>query len=399
VFSIGDVSKALKVEAVKRYSLSLGSSMVKDKTWGVRVDKSVYDPADACSYLEDAANMEPGWDNWKTIMETLAKPCVLSPDGTVLYYLDHENFSMTVDGDAAVLTSVSTGDVMVEFSKMGFKIDVTDEYLDVYVTTQADKEGFCYDAFSLDSSNDCDKIYIGSYLGTNTNNKLYSIVGGTPRAWQDPVASWRTWAAARGDGYQTIGFYQITLLQCLFLLIFCDRNSESVLGKGRTDSSADQSFGLTNAKGFCFGDAADNTIPVKFLGIEDMWSNFGVWVDGLYCDSSYNLYIYWHNFDDVGTGNSPDKVVATGMTADTGNYMTDVQGGDGGFVLKSVGASSSTYWCDYGDVYANYATSFGDGAAGVNGMFRMCIHAPLDAASNWWTTGRLIYKHKAEGSS
>ena len=63
---------------------------------------------------------------------------------------------------------------MVEIPKIGYKLWNDGIYQYVSVTSDPAKADYCYYAHSLNSTGDCDKIYIGAYLGYVTSYKLYS---------------------------------------------------------------------------------------------------------------------------------------------------------------------------------------------------------------------------------
>jgi len=54
---------------------------------------------------------------------------------------------------------------------------------------------------------------------------------------------------ARGTGYDLFRFNQLTLVQCLFLILFKGRNGQSMLGKGWTEMTSHTSTGSNNTPG------------------------------------------------------------------------------------------------------------------------------------------------------
>lgn len=129
--------------------------------------------------------------------------------------------------------------------------------------------GYCYRAHGLDVEGDCDAIYIGAYLGINIGFKLYSLSGKAPTT-DITLTNARTFAQARGTGYQLVSFYPLTLIQCLYLIMYKNRNGQAALGKGYTSASVKINTGGTNAKGMCYGETGGKQ-QMCFLGIEDFW--------------------------------------------------------------------------------------------------------------------------------
>ena len=103
------------------------------------------------------------------------------------------------------------------------------------------------------------------------------------------------------DGYNLVPFYPLTLTQIIYVLMFKNLDSQTALGKGRTDADSYTNTGTTNKKTFCYGstDATDN---VKFLGMEDYFGNRRWWIDGCFYDNNRNMLIGKGNFNDEGNG-------------------------------------------------------------------------------------------------
>ena len=150
--------------AFSEYADSIGVSA--PKTYTVKIDTTNPDPEAALTYMDDAIGMTPGYDGWKDteIMQSI-KPCLLK-DGVVNYYIQKDNYTLKEDGNPSILTGAD-GDVMVEIPLMGYKMWKNDTYQYISVTTDPnrEKDGYCYYAHSLDNEKDCDKIYMGAYLG------------------------------------------------------------------------------------------------------------------------------------------------------------------------------------------------------------------------------------------
>ena len=121
------------------------------KTYTVRIDLNNSNPKTSCTYMDDAVGMNPGYDGWKDkpIIKSI-KPCVLSADGTVKYYLQKDDYTKKEDGTASVLDG-SDGDIMVEIPKTGYRLWNDENYQYVSVTEDPNKEGYCYYAHSLEA--------------------------------------------------------------------------------------------------------------------------------------------------------------------------------------------------------------------------------------------------------
>ncbi len=129
--------------------------------------------------------------------------------------------------------------------------------------------------------------------------------------------------------------------------MFKNLNSQAALGQGYTNnSSAYRDTGATNAKGMTYGTTGASTAndTVKFLGMEDFYGNLCQWVDG-YLSGSGISKIADGNFND--TGNGYESHARTGEVNYT--YIKDVVADNAlAFTPMTGGASTSTYFCDYG---------------------------------------------------
>ena len=360
--------------------------------YGVRIALNNSNPETSVEYIDGATGMTPGWDNWKDkrIFKDI-KPCVLggSTLSTVLYYLNRDNYTLKENGETA---DIGDGrNVMVEFPKIGYKMTKDSNYQYIWVTDNPNAEGFCYLAHSLDSEGDCDKIYIGAYLA-HRNIYLFSSSGVSPIS-NISLEDARNYLYS--NNFQLLSFYPLTLLQCLYVIIYKNLNSQQALGQGYTNASTKANTGSTNTKPFCYGNPSSGTEHVKFLGIEDFYGNLYQWVDGLYCDSSYNLKTDYNNF--TGEDGSAFRYSqSSGISSNIFGYTSRIQGTNNtGFILKSAAGSSSTYYADYAYLYSGYFGAFGSywSAGAFAGAFLLRVrYAASESYSNLGC--RVVYKHK-----
>lgn len=379
-------SGSIAITSYAAYSLTLNYF----KVFGINIDLTNSDPATAVTYTDDAVGMTAGSSAWDSeVIFKDIKPCVLL-NGVVQYYLNPSNFAQKADGSAADITSGSAGDVMIEIPKTGFKISTSGNTLSIKITDNpnATADGFRYYAHTRSTEGDRDKLYIGAYLGYTTSSKLRSLSGKTPTASQT-IGTFRTQAKANGTGYDLISFYPLTLLQCLFLIKYKNRNSQTALGRGYVDASAVSATGTTNANGMYYG-STSGTTHVKFAGIEDFWGNLYSWIDGLFSDSNWNILTAFDNFNDTGSGYTSR---GQGATSNIGNWLSKPQGTtETGFIAKEVNGSSTTYFTDYTYLYSSRLPYFGGywGNGDLAGVFRLYVYYTASISYSSFG-GRLMY--------
>lgn len=348
--------------------------------YGVSIDLANSNPLTSVTYTDNAVGMTKGSSAWDTMrIFKDCKPCVLL-NGVVQYYLNPNDYTKKLDGSASDITSGSDGDVMIEIPKTGFKINTVGSVVTVQVTDNPANPDFKYYAHTRVTEGDRNFLYVGAYFGYNLSSKLRSLSGKTPTASQTH-AQFRTLAQANGTGYDKWGFFQILLLQCLFLIKYGSLDSQTALGRGYVDgNSASITTGGTNAKGMYFGETTGK-LQMKFLGIEDFWGNLYSMFDGLVTDASRNVLTAFTNFNDTGSGYTNR---GQGATSDIGGYISKPQGtNELGFLCKEVSGSATTYFCDGGILYAGYLPGFGAywSGASSSGVFRVALSLSVSGSA------------------
>lgn len=356
-------------------------------TYGVSIDLSNSNPETAVTYTDDAVGMDGGSPAWYQMnIFNKIKPCLFK-DGKVVGYLDPKNFGQFEDGSVADITSGDAGDVMIEIPKIGYRISKSGTLLTVHITDVPNKVGFSYKAHTRTNEGDRDKLYVGAFLGSHKDNRLRSLSGKTPVSYKK-ISVMGESALINGSGYDILSFYPLTLLQCLYLIMYKNLNSQSALGMGYVNGSTVKNTGATIDKGMNYG-SSDNTKQMKFLGIEDFWGNLNQFIYGCYIDDNAHLLVATESFNPTGEGYADMGVISP---YSTGGYMSEPQGNNNaGFMVRYVRGSSSTYFSDYVMHGLNLIPTFGGcyvhgDAAGV---FRINMIAPTN--SGIYFGARLMY--------
>ena len=349
------------------------------EVYGVRIDTTDSNPETACEYTDNAVGMLAAHGNngafnggdWLTRYPfNSIRPCLFK-NGAVVGYLNPDNFAQFENGTDADIESGDAGDVMIEIPKFYYKIGRNGNYVEVKIAN-ALMAGFTDYAFSYKGESK-DKFYIGAYLGyKDSNNKLRSLTGKTVTG-NITIGAARTAAQANGAGYEQLSFNKLTALQVLYVVMFKNLNSQAALGQGYTSASNFRDTGATDEKGMTYGTntaaSADDT--VKFLGIEDFYGNLYQWVDG-YVSGNNIVLVADGNFNDTGDGY--ESHARHGSVSYS--YIKDVEGDNIlAFTPKTGGASTTTYYADYGHIGNSacvpyFGGYFGNGA--VAGAFRLC---------------------------
>ena len=180
-------------------------------------------------------------------------------------------------------------------------------------------------------------------------------------------------------------------MQILYLIKYKNLNCQTALGRGYVDgNSVYATTGATNAKGMYYGETTGK-LQCKCHGIEDLWGNYYTWVDGLFSDASWRVLTAYRNFNDTGSG-YPNST-PTGLAANIGGYTTKMLGNSlAPFITTVVGGSTTTYYCDYGNLYASRLAIFGSYRSDGDYAGVFCLPVTLAASfSGAYVGSRLMF--------
>lgn len=354
--------------------------------YGVRIGTNNSNPTTAVTYIEDSVGFTPARGNngsfdygsWENRFPFNAiRPCLMK-DGIVVGYLKKTDYRQFEDGTPSNINTATSGDVMIEFPIIYYKIQRgTQEIRVTYSKTQIDET---YKPLAhIDSNQQIkNKLYIGAFVSSTYNSRLYSISGANPTTTTN-LANFRTLATAKGSGYALWSHNQVTMLQVLFITMFKSRDSVEILGAGKTTSGV-IATGETVDKGMFYG-VADSSKQIKFCGIESFYGNVFQIVDGIMYDSDKNININGVNY---------------GYQDSLTGLVTDIQGTtEKGFIPRNsdtIANVSGMYYLSNATLTAGRVFQFGSGASNPShsGAFRYTADVLPNATANN-RGARLIY--------
>lgn len=271
--------------------------------------------------------------------------------------------------------------------------------------------GFRYDGFSTlfidGKGNEIDYVLVGKYEASGSSTKAFSKSGQTCLV-NITLPGMRTACKANGEGYQQYDFLIDAIIKELFMIEFATTNSQSIM-KGWTDSNnsaalvtghtdnvktASGSWNSNHTEG-CTTCNSDGKHACKYRGIENLWGNVWMFVDGI-AFSAEKVYVCTDP-----TAYESGKVTAPyfymGDRCTTGGYAKTIAPLDRNPLMlftKSVGGSATTYYSDYyyysesGQILIVGGYWLGGAVAGL--WFWSGGTAASDASSS--LGGRLCYK-------
>ena len=276
------------------------------------------------------------------------------------------------EGEAGFKRGGSNGDVMLEIPKFYYQVTDTTDYRD-YVISDGPLDGFLVaprHAPCSDYPNGLDKIWVGTYEASSG----YKSVSGAAPLVNLTRAQFRAGFAGRGAGYCQADWATQFELMILFIVETASLNSQSIVGKGNTDTYAtintggsDSVTGLTGSS-----NRTSASVAVKWRGFENLWGNVWEWRDGINFDDG--LIYVCTNPSKYADDTSTNYTTLSYSKATSGGYISAI-GIDSNTpwaqIPTAVSGSSSTYLCDKyyylsGWVVAYVGGNYADGSdAGI----------------------------------
>ena len=381
--------------------------------YGFHVDGYESDPADAVTYIADAAGLTPAAMNFTTGAFNLGswgnafflpRPCMLKYDGTVDYYLNPNNYGKKYGSDtaSAVADDSYGGNAMMEWGQNGKRIwykivpDADPASYTVYIADyQADPDFHCW-SFINNQGAMVDHFYTPIYNGwSDGSSRLRSISGKTPTASLN-AGTERTRCRANNASYaiwDTEVFADVILINLLLVLMGKSLHTQAVFGQGNTTpgQAGVLNTGTGDELGLFFG-YTDTTKVVKVFGMENWWGNLWRRFGGLVNDNGTYRYKLTRGTQD---GSSASDYVVSTTAADYAGYLqggavpasgwqrrrianrdmilpSDTSGSDGHYY-------SDYFWSNNGQVdYASHGGSAVDGSR--CGAWYLNLNGPSSSA-------------------
>lgn len=406
-------------------------SILGIEKYGFHIDGSKSAPSEMVTYLSDCdnANYTPAhmdysndkfdygsWENAWFIQGI--RPCVLGTDGTVIKYLDKDDYTKDIDGYTVDIGgTLANANVMVEFPKIWLKVapDSGDNTsASIYISNlklDDDYKDYAYINYQKTHKN---HFYLSAYNSSTVDSKLRSLSGQTTAKTKSLSGTTEiSYAEANGNGWSTEHAGQIMLVNFLLLLIGKSTNTQAVFGEGLHTSgneSVNNSFptGVHNAKGLFYGTnsgtATTYTNAVKVFGIENWWGfQWQRYRGDILSSNTLKIKLCYgqedgsttDNFNTDGTGY---RTVSGGSATGTvGQYISQMVFDAGGMYAKEANnsyASSTSKYCDGYWFYWSGVRFALRGGSSRNGapVGAFCVDRDADVGAAPWSFGaRLSY--------
>lgn len=374
--------------------------------YGFEIDESGSIPDQMVTYTDDAIGMTPftmdlatgvpNYGSWKDAF-FMPRPCMLSYDGEVVYYLDPDDLTKKEDGTASDITDTTfAGNAMMEWPVIYQSITQDGDRIKIRISSE--KIDSSFHAFANTARNgNITNFYTPIYNGAEVEGKLRSMSGQVIMK-SKTAAQEETLAEGNGTGWTIEKMADRMLINNLLILIGKSLDTQTVFGSGYTSGGTADNFVLTgtlNDKGLFYGLSSTST-PVKVFGMENYWGQ--QWrrlVGWMKVSATQKIKVTWGTEDGSTatgynfTGDGYVSISNATPSGTSGGYISKMKGTQYGLIPVEASGSSTTKYCD-GLWFNNSVTTCAYvGGSSINGVACGASCAGLDSAAAFavWSFG------------
>ena len=247
---------------------------IENKIFGCSIDMNEPDLHSAVEYIEDAAGFTPlsfingniNYGDWEEFIRTIfgIRPCIRTNE-EVIHYLDPNDYESIEDEDIRLnLLELDEGDVMIEFKKVYYKIELVGDTLIFLVANYRVDSSFTCDAFYADdgTGDESDFMYLSAYKNSKVDGTIRSVCGKNEFIVYDNINTCREDIQSLGIKYSQLSYNKNVFFLLLTWLLFKVKNISSIFDTTKTTITS----GDLNNKGLFYTGPEGN----KLLGAEDL---------------------------------------------------------------------------------------------------------------------------------
>ena len=245
---------------------------------------------------------------------------------------------------AGMTVSERTGGTMVSIPKFWYKLTQNGSGMSIKIADRA-VEGYSVSPAHMDRGDghgERDVVYIGRYHCNGT----YKSGTGSPRA-NMTRSSARTNIHNLGSTIWQSDFAMRFTVWLLYIVEFCDWNSQAKIGYGCGNNSSPQSMGYTDSMPYHTGTTQSSRTTygcgTQYRNIEGLWDNVLDWCDGCYNNGNgLNIILNPSEFSDSSNGTAVG-VPSNGWPS---AFKVKTNGGFPVFIPTFASGNDATYSCD-----------------------------------------------------
>ena len=281
---------------------------------------------------------------------------------------------------AGMTVSERTGGTMVAIPKFWYKLTQNGRGMTIQIADRA-VEGYSVSPAHMDRGDghgERDVVYIGRYHCNGT----YKSGTGSPRA-NMTRSSARSGIHNLGSTIWQSDFAMRFTVWLLYIVEFCDWNSQAKIGYGCSPSSSTFAMGYTDSMPYHTGTDQSSRATyggTQYRNIEGLWDNVLDWCDGCYNNGNgLNIILNPSEFSDSGNGTAVG-VPSNGWPS---AFNVKTNGGFPTFIPTSASGNDATYSCDYWYFSSSYPCLCVGGGYSHNSGYGL-FYVYYNAASNYY---------------
>ena len=252
---------------------------------------------------------------------------------------------------AGMVKSERTGGTMVAIPKFWYKLEQNGAGMTIKIADRA-VEGYSVSPAHMDrgdGNGERDVVYIGRYHCNGT----YKSGTGSPRA-NMTRSSARSGIHNLGSAIWQSDFAMRFTVWLLYIVEFCDWNSQAKIGYGCSPNGNTFTMGYTNSMPYHTGTDQSSRATyggTQYRNIEGLWDNVLDWCDGCYYNSNgLNIILNPSEFSDSSNGTAVG-VPSNGWPS---AFKVKTNGSFPTFIPTSASGNDATYSCDGWDFSSSY---------------------------------------------
>ena len=364
---------------------TIEATFTESPIYGFILSSYVSSPSKCIYYTEASANLTQNERKAKTY--SWVKPTVVSK-ASIAYDLMRNNLALKADGSPAKLDGTD-GDVCASFQKLWFKISpMMGGHIQVLIS-ETEQPG--YITFHRFRGIIRDWIHLGMFEATGTTvNSVYSTslkptVSQSLKTFRSQVQTKNSSLTENLYGIETYATH--VMYQILFVHAYASLNSQAVLGKGNTETSAAIAVGssaLLTCSGEYGSTSAANTHVMALFVVNPFGNVWKFMEASMWNSNAFSFAVDQADIYDIESGweERPENwhTITPGPSgtisaAYTSSFATDSHTP---FFPSETSGSSSTYACDafWCDTGARCCVAGGTwGGAAEAGLFALAVDA------------------------
>ena len=253
---------------------------------------------------------------------------------------------------AGMVKSERTGGTMVSIPKFWYKLTQNGRGMSIQIADRA-VEGYSVSPAHMDRGDghgERDVVYVGRYHCNGT----YKSGTGSPRV-NMTRSSARSGIHNLGSTIWQSDFAMRFTIWLLYIVEFCDWNSQNAIGYGCGNNSSAQPMGYTDSMPYHTGTTQSRRTTygcgTQYRNIEGLWDNVYDWCDGCYYNSNgLSIILNPSKFSDSSDGTA----VGTPSSGYPSAFAVKATGGYPLFIPTAANGSTETYSCDYWGFGSSY---------------------------------------------